>query len=214
MKKLIYVLFSAMVVLLLAGCATSSDPVALVGTEYKESGTLTVAAVGGYVNNGQGSVLISLVNKAETPYTFMDSDVTVYSGNKASDTWNLIGVWNAEQYISSLRSIRKARQFFSTLFGVVIVMDALFSDHPHMPGYYYGYVYDDVLLAGMIAGSSGDRLEYIDRTTLRPSVIQSGQEYAGWIYFKDTKDPDFRVEFKNGETGDVLNMYFSKAQTV
>lgn len=30
---------------------------------------------------------------------------------------------------------------------------------------------------------------------------------AGWIYFKDTKDPYFRV-------GDVLNMYFSKARTV
>ena len=227
MKKIFLVLFSVSAVLLLAGCATTSDPVALTGTGYGEAGGLTVAAVGGYVNNGQGSVLISLVNNTETPYSFLDSDVSVYSGNKDADTWNLVGVWNAEQYLSSLRSSQKAKQFFSTLFGVVIVMDALFSDHPHgfrysyyYPGY-YGYVYDDVLLAGMlaemqyelIAGSSRDQLEYVERTTLRSSVIQSGQEYAGWIYFKDSKDMDFRVELRNRETGDVLDMYFSKAQT-
>ena len=227
MKKIFLILFSVSVVLLLAGCATSYDPVALVGTEYAETGGLTVAAVGGYVNNGQGSVLISLVNKTDIPYSFQDSDVTVYSGDKATGTWNLVGVWNAEQYLSSLRSSQKAKQFFSTLFGVVIVMDALFSDHPHgvrysyyYPGY-YGYAYDDVLLAGMlaemqyelIAGSSRDQLEYVERTTLRTSVIQGGQEYAGWIYFKDSKDTDFRVELKNRETGDVFNMYFSKAQT-
>jgi len=227
MKKIFFVLFSVSVALILAGCATSSSPVALTGAAYGEAGGLTVAAAGGYVNNGQGSVLISLVNKTETPYSFMDSDVTVYSGNKASDTWNLIGVWNAEQYISSLRSSQRAKQFFATLFGVVIVMDAVFNDHPHgirysyyYPGY-YGFVYDDVLLAGMLAemqyelmtGSSRDQFEYIDRTTLRTSVIQSGQEYAGWIYFKDSKDPDFRIELKNRETGDVFDMYFSKAQT-
>jgi len=229
MKKVFLAILCVSTAILLSSCATSSDPVVLTGTGYGEAGGLTVAAVGGYVNNGQGSVLVSLVNNAEKPYSFLESDISVYSGNRETDTWNLVDVWNAEQYISSIRSSHKARQFFSTLLGVVIVLDAVFSDHPHevrysyyYPGYYYSYVYDDVLLAGMLAemqyelftGSSGDQLAYVERTTLRSSVVQSGQEYAGWIYFKDSKDTDFRVELKNRETGDVLNMYFSKAQTV
>ena len=228
MKKIIIAVFTVSVLLLLAGCATSSDPVALMGTETGELGGLSVAAVGGYVNNGQGSVLISMINKTETPYSFLDSDVSVYCGNRAADTWELISVWNSEQYLSELRSSQNAKEFFSTLLGVVIVMDALFSDSPHhyrysyyYPGY-YGFVYNDVLLAGMLAemqyemftGSSRDQLAYIERTTLRSSVIQPEQEYAGWVYFKDSKFTDFRVELKNRVTGDVMNMYFSKAQTV
>jgi len=228
MKKIIVAVFTVSVLLLLAGCATSSDPVALLGTERGELGDLSVAAVGGYVNNGQGSVLISMINKADKSYSFLDSDVTVYSGNRAADTWELVSVWNAEQYLSDLRSSQSAKAFFSTLLGVVLVMDAIFSDHPYeyrysyyYPGY-YGFVYSDVLLAGMLAemqyemysGNSRDQLAYIERTTLASSVIQPEQEYAGWIYFKDSKNNDFRVELKNRVTGEVLNLYFSKAQTV
>ena len=96
-----------------------------------------------------------------------------------------------------------------------------FSDHPHSIRYsyyypgYYGFVHSDVLLATMLAeaGSSRDQLEYVERTVLKTSVVQPEQEYAGWIYFKDSKDNDFRVELKNRATGDVFNMYFSKAQT-
>jgi len=228
MKKIIVAVFTVSVLLLLAGCATSSDPVALLGTERGELGDLSVAAVGGYVNNGQGSVLISMINKADKSYSFLDSDVTVYSGNRAADTWELVSVWNAEQYLSDLRSSQSAKAFFSTLLGVVLVMDAIFSDHPYeyrysyyYPGY-YGFVYSDVLLAGMLAemqyemysGNSRDQLAYIERTALASSVIQPEQEYAGWIYFKDSKNNDFRVELKNRVTGEVLNLYFSKAQTV
>jgi len=228
MKKIIITVFAVSVLLLLAGCATSSDPVALLGTESGELGDLSVAAVGGYVNNGQGSVLISMRNKSDKPYSFLDSDVSVYCGNRAADTWELVSVWNAEQYISDLKSSQSAKAFFATLFGVVIVMDAIFSDHPYdfrysyyYPGY-YGFVYNDVLLASMLAemqyemftGSSSDQLAYVERTTLRSSVIQNEQEHAGWIYFKDSKYPDFRVELKNRETGEVMNMYFSKAQMV
>ena len=228
MKKIIVAVFTVSVLLLLAGCATSSDPVALLGTERGELGDLSVAAVGGYVNNGQGSVLISMINKADKSYSFLDSDVTVYSGNRAADTWELVSVWNAEQYLSDLRSSQSAKAFFSTLLGVVLVMDAIFSDHPYeyrysyyYPGY-YGFVYSDVLLAGMLAemqyemysGNSRDQLAYIERTALTSSVIQPEQEYAGWIYFKDSKNNDFRVELKNRVTGEVLNLYFSKAQTV
>jgi hypothetical protein len=228
MKKIIIAVFTVTVILLFAGCATSSDPVALLGTETGELGGLSVAAVGGYVNNGNGSVLISMINKTDKAYSFLDSDVSIYCGNRAADTWELISVWNSEQYLSDLRSSQSAREFFSTLLGVVIVMDAIFSDHPYdyrysyyYPGY-YGFVYNDVLLAGMLAemqyemftGSSRDQLAYVERTVLRSSVIQPEQEFAGWIYFKDSKFTDFRVELKNRETGDVMNMYFSKAQTV
>lgn len=227
MKKIILAVFTITVVMLFAGCASTSDPIALLGTESGEIGGVSVAAVGGYVNNGQGSVLISLINKTDKPYSFLDSDISVYSGNRAADTWSLVSAWNAEQYISNLRSSHNAREFFSTLLGVVIVMDAIFSDHPHgirysyyYPGY-YGFVHSDVLLATMLAemqyemftGSSRDQLEYVERTVLKSSVVQPEQEYAGWIYFKDSRDNDFRVELKNRVTGDVLNLYFSKAQT-
>lgn len=221
MKKIILAVFTIAVVMLFAGCATSSGPVALLGTESGDLGGVSVAAVGGYINNGQGSVLISLINKTDKPYSFLDNDISIYSGNKAADTWELISAWNAEQYIADIRSSHNAREFFSTLLGVVIVMDAIFSDHPHSIRYsyyypgYYGFVHNDVLLATMLAeaGSSRDQLEYVERTVLKTSVVQPEQEYAGWIYFKDSKDNDFRVELKNRATGDVFNMYFSKAQT-
>ncbi|MGX8686005.1 MAG: hypothetical protein ACSW73_04180, partial [Spirochaetales bacterium] len=63
MKKIILAVLTIAVVMLFAGCATSSGPVALLGTESGELGGVSVAAVGGYLNNGQGSVLISLINK-------------------------------------------------------------------------------------------------------------------------------------------------------
>ena len=210
---------------MLTSCATSST-LQSVATPYNEvyaddgksmqvveDERFLISAEGLSIEDGMGSVILSIGNKGDYDYRFHEDSVEFYGGNVDEGSWFSLGRWSADEYcryMSSSSSSGSAAPLVAFMVGMGVLGtmmdvwdgvdvsfdlgDALFTtwllsaaiDSGYDDDYYSYYVQDDNLLH--------------DRT------IRSREVYRGVVAFSAGDYPDYmvRLHLDNGRLYELV----------
>ena len=210
---------------LLTSCATSSTLLS-VATPYNEvyaddgksmqvveDERFLISAEGLSIEDGIGTVILSIGNKGDYGYRFHEDSVEFYGGNVDEGRWSSLGRWSSSEYrryMSRSSSSGSAAPLFAFMVGMGVLGtmmdvwsgvdisfdlgDALFTtwlisaamDSGYDDDYYSCYVQDDSLLH--------------DRT------IRSREVYRGLVAFSAGDYPDYmvRVHLDNGRPYELV----------
>ena len=249
-KNISFLILVSICVLLSVSCASGKiyalQGIAMPGEEVSvvEGATiisantpvLTISAASGYILNGQGSVLISILNNSDNTYYFSDNDINIYAGDKNKNDWKLLTNWDAEKYIKRETRKQNSRKTFSAILGTVLVLDSIFNSKPVTADISYGWnagivsgivhtgealIYPDVLLAGMVANlqyelftaNGQNYLEFVTSNSLKSGYIPKDEQLAGCVFFDDwPKYNDYMVEVVDKKSGVPAYFLFSKTE--
>lgn len=229
--------------LLIVSCSTS--PVFLEGIETPEisiitsrgttiasgkTGDIVVAGTGRQVEDGEVSILLSLINCSPVPYDFSDTSISIYYGNKDSNKWQLLETWDAQQYYKNAYRYYKVKAAMTAFAGALNTISASFGSNSTSSIYGTGgfatvsthsYNYSDVLLASKVAEldtlsvqkEGKAYLSYLENNLLYPTTLFEGEEYAGWLFFDDMgrKGPDYKIVVTNELTSEILEFVFVRS---
>ena len=176
--------------------------------------------VGNNVEDGEGSLMISITNNSDKPYDFKDSDVVILGGKHKWGLWKTLETWDAKAYYNAAVQDCRSGVFWASIAGVMMKVDAIlgivadrhYSRHPY-------YSAGDGLVASMVLSraaldsvrsNSDDYLKYLESNLLFSSTIAPGETYSGWVFFEAKKYDFYKIEISSGKKKKTLNVVMQR----
>ena len=233
MARKLVVFLSIILVVILSSCQSVPDDLVVMDTSDVElsfsrgsvvatitNNDIEYQIVGNNVEDGEGSLMISITNNSDKPYDFKDSDVVIFGGKHKWGLWKTLETWDAKAYYNAAVQDRRSGVFWASIAGVMMRVDAILGivADRHYSGHPY-YSAGDGLVASMVLSraaldsvksNSDEYLKYLESNLLFSSTIAPGETYSGWVFFEALKYDFYKIEITSGKKKKTLNVVMQR----
>lgn len=242
MKKISLFLLAGLVLALLSSC-TTVEPLTLVpssdskvqnfiqgGSAFSASMDHDVQMIIGtdsYSSNKVGFI-VSIKDTNNDSFAFRDDYISLYGGNKDTNTWKLLGKWDSRKFIQSQNNKAKTALAATGIIATMAMLDIIFNDNTSSDAVFdfaidaliMHSIFDEVnasvsvsttspaavaTLASIETAIAMDQLTDMYQAETSGEIIQVPNKtnltsVSGKIVFDDiAKYPDYKVVFNNGK---------------